>query len=117
MVRKSKNSKNSEKDNSQISDTLKKGIEVISDGASTYLKHRAKKVSENIEKRIIRLEENVLNKIAAVIFIIVGIVMLGFSLFYFFKEYINLNNTVSFAIFGLLLILISIAFSKSKKGG
>ena len=93
---------------------LKKGVEKISDSAVDYIKHRAEKVGEKIEKRIIGIESAVLNKLLGIMLIIVGVIFLGLSLFYLLKDYIGLGNSFSYLVLGIIILIVGITFNSLK---
>ena len=96
--------------------TLKKGVEKISDSAVNYIKYGAEKVGDKIEKRVVGIESTVLNKFLGIMLILIGVIFLGLSLFYLFKDYVGLGNSFSFLILGIIILIIGIVFNNLKGG-
>ena len=82
--------------------------QIISASIFPSVEEGAERIMNNIEDRIIRIEQRILRKISALSIIGFGTVFLIFALFFFLIEYLRWSNAAAFFSIGMTVLVIGL---------
>lgn len=69
-----------------------------------------------IEDRILRIEKRIMRKMHSLLVIGFGAVLLIFSLFFFFKEFLGWGNAAAFFVIGIVVFIIGLLLKIAESG-
>lgn len=101
-----------DKKNIGFLDTIKGGLDYIAKrilaDISPPIAESIEKMMQNLEDRIIRIEERILRKIFSFVIIGFGAIFLTIALFFSLREFLGWSNSVAFFSIGMLMLVIGL---------
>ncbi len=95
---------------------VRKGVDKLSDTATEYIRYQANKVGDRIEERIIGIEGTLLSRFASILLFLIGSVFLLLAIYYFMKDYLGLDDAISYLIVSLVVFIAGIILYNMKGG-
>jgi hypothetical protein len=82
--------------------------ESFSAGITEFMREIERQFSDIVLRRVYQIKKQIMRELLAIFIIMISIGLLAISAIFFLKEYIHLNNTLSFLIIGILVLIIGI---------
>jgi hypothetical protein len=81
---------------------------IISVSIFPSIEEGTERIMRNIEDRIMIIKRRIIMQIYFILISCFGLVFLIFAIFFFMKEYLAWNNTISFLSIGITIFIISL---------